>query len=212
MPEYEELMPHRKITDIKRELEHLKKKASSEGASASSKDFKESADRLNDNINRLLSLFKEAAESMKVEEEEPGLRAQIDPLMKRINEIEDENKKIAQGILVIADMIRELKVEERKIEGMLPKPKPMQMPRPVFRQMPAMPPPMPAPLERPFTPPMQPRAEPFMGMQQRPMPPPMLMARPMPPGLMPGPSPMPPFPEFRAGPKKEGFLSKLFKK
>jgi hypothetical protein len=229
MPEEYELMPHQTIAKIKHELEVLKKRAYSK--EKPSKEAKESIDKLNENINKLMSLFQQAAKDMEAGEEEPG----TDELMKRINEVEEENRKIAEGILVVADMIKELQEGEKKIEEKISKPMPMPRapsaqapprpaPRPVFRQAPmpmpgapsaqAPPRPMPPPKAAPMPPPK--RAGPELRPMGGPMPmpgAPSAQAPPMPPGMPPrGPSPMPPLPEVRAGPEKKGFLSKLFKK
>ena len=224
MPEDEEyeLMPHETIAKLKHELEVLKKKVGSK-EEISSKDVQKNIETLNVNINNLLSLFKEAAKGLK-EEAEPGLKEQISPLAKRMERLEDENRKIAEGILVVADMVKDVKVEEKKIEKELPKLKP----RPVFRQMtrPKVPmpprpkPPMPGgplPMHGASMPP--PRPMPSQG----PLPPPGLGLKlgPEKPGLKPigppgmpppGPSPLPPLPEIKAEPKKEGFFSRLFKR
>ncbi|MBW2996648.1 hypothetical protein KY332_05115 [Candidatus Woesearchaeota archaeon] len=229
MPEEYELMPHETIAKIKHELEVLKKRAYSK--EKPSREAKESIDRLNENINKLMSLFQEAAKEMEAGEEEPG----TEELMKRINEVEEENRKIAEGILVVADMIKELQEGEKKIEEKISRPVPMPRapsaqapPRPVFRQagmerapsaqVPPPPRPMPPPMQMPRAPPAQmpppmpppKRAEPELRPMGGPMPPP------MPPGMPPrgaAPSPLPPLPEVRAGvPEKKGFLSKLFKK
>ncbi len=122
-----ELMPHQTIAKIKHELDILKKKAGSM-KEISSDDFKKSIDNLTIKIDSLMKLFKSAAEEMKEEEKKPGVEDQLKPLAERIDEIEDENKKIANGILVVADMIKELKKPKK-----MPK---RTVPKPVFRQAP----------------------------------------------------------------------------
>ncbi|MEE9524973.1 MAG: hypothetical protein V3V78_00005 [Candidatus Woesearchaeota archaeon] len=215
MPEEEyELMPHQTIVKLKHELEVLKKRAYSK--EKPSKEVKASMDSLNNNINKLLTLFQEAAKSMGSEEPDK------DPLMERVNEIEEENRKIAEGILVVADMINELKEGKKKIEQKLtprPMPRASPLPKPVLRQMPTprpmpkmgekplmtppqglpprtaprpIPPLMPTTAPRPIPPPrpMHPRMEmPEMKQAPRPMPLP-----PMPPPGMAAPSPLPPLP------------------
>ena len=230
MPEEEyELMPHRAVARIKRELELLKKNA---GKQPSVK-MKQSMDKLNDNINSLRNLFQEAAKAMPEEGPDDSMK----PLFDRMDKLEEENRQIAQGILVVADLVKELKGEAPK-----PAPKPMPlMPKPVFRQMPPKPPqmheeppkmaPLPeappgmAPLPEPpgmggmrpmppretplGPPPMPPPPKPDFVPMGKPIPPP------MPPGVgmpMHGPSELPPLPDLKAGPKKKGFFAKLFKK
>lgn len=243
MPENEEeyeLMPHRTISELKHELEILKKKVGSQ-EEISSKEVQQSIKKLNDNINKLLLLFQEAAETMEKEEAEPGVKELIGPLVQRIDRIEDENKKIAEAILAVADMVKDVKEGEKKIEEELPKIEEIQ------KQAPPPPPSRPAPSPRPALPPGQqpapgpgpvhnpPKREgpeksssiPYMPQspQPRPIPPapssmpPRRGAGPSGTGMPPyprpassGPSPLPPMPELKPESKKKGFFSKLLKK
>lgn len=132
MPEEDEnlTMPHKALKTIKDELNKIK---TAKGKSAPSKNMSESMDRLSRSINGLMHLFKEAANEMRIEEEaEVSLKEKIGPLLQRIDDIEDQNRKIAQGILVVADMVKELK---DKFERQTSKIQPMQI-----RPMPQMPP------------------------------------------------------------------------
>jgi len=114
-----EIMPHKTIENIKREIENLKIKAASKDV-ISAESLRKSLDNLTVSINSLMSLFKEAAEEMKLEEKtEEELKGKLDPLLHRMYVIESENKKIAQGILALADMINK-KLPEREAQ---PQPK-----------------------------------------------------------------------------------------
>lgn len=102
-----EIMPHKTIERIKREINDLKMKAVSD-EKISNESLKKSLDNLTVSINSLMSLFKEASEEMKIEEEsKEEIKEKIDPLLNRIDTIESENRKIARGILAIADMIKQ---------------------------------------------------------------------------------------------------------
>ena len=129
---YYELMPHKKIKHIKKEIENLKKKAEKE--SFTSKNFMGSVNSLTQSIDSLMELFKEATESMKLEEQaEEEVSKKITPLLARMDDIEDQNRKIAQVIVTIADMVAELKEEIAKIQKPeMTKPKPMPIPKPKF--------------------------------------------------------------------------------
>ena len=108
-----EIMPHRTIENIKKELEELKLKAASKDA-VSSEAFKKSLDNLSGSINNLMDLFKEATEGMKIEEEtEAELKSRLVPLMNKVDDIENENKTIAQAILAVADLIETRMPESR---------------------------------------------------------------------------------------------------
>ena len=235
MPNKEdELMPYQTLANIKNELMALKRKAGSLKG-APSKEFYKAVDRISHDADSLLSLFEEAAKSMEAEkrEKKPGLKEQAGFLAKRLDEIEEENKQIAQGILAIADMLKDLKEEEKKIEEEINfKPKPIPIQKPVFRQM-QMPPQAPYPMPRaeqlpeemppaPHAPPARqmPPPAPFPGREFREFRPagqtqmrmPEFRAVPPYPRPMPWPSPLPPLPEIRGEPKKEGLFSKLFKR
>lgn len=104
-----EIMPHKTIESIKKELDALKKKADSK-ESTSNEEFKTSLDNLSSSINGLMGLFKEATEEMKLEEEtESELSKKIGPLMDKIDALEQENKAIAKAILSVADLVKEMK-------------------------------------------------------------------------------------------------------
>jgi len=219
-----EIMPHKTIENIKKELDELKQKANSKEY-LSSENFKRSMDNLSVSINRLMSLFKTAAEEIKEEDKnEQDINAKIDPLLKKVEQIERENKTIAESILAVAEMLKEKKIEpEREIirrtwkENVAPKQQQMHQPR---RQhiAPQIRPPESANMQSSFSQMQsfpsssmddQPRLIPArqMGMQKD-----FSFQRQTPPGAMPPPGPMPP-PEFMPGaPRKKGFFDKLMNK
>lgn len=204
---YYELMPHKKIKQIKKEIESLKKKAETE--SFTSKSFMSSVSSLTNSIDSLMELFKEATEGMKFEEQaEEEVSKKIEPLLARMDDIEEQNRKIAQGIVVIADMVTEMKEKMEKKESEMPRIRPMPRPKiimpPQPRPMPPKPPRGPPPL-RPMPPPIPPPPG------ARPMPPPPWEKPGAPSPIPPGP-PMPSLPEFKAEKKKKGLLGGLFKK
>lgn len=196
---YYELMPHKKIKNIKKEIENLKKKAEKE--SFTSKNFMGSVNNLTQSIDSLMELFKEATESMHLEEQaEEEVSKKIAPLLARMDDLEDQNRKIAQGIVTIADMVAELKEEIAKIK--IPEaPKPVLIPKPKF----VVPKHHPKPMSRPMPPPAQMPPPPW---QKPGIPQPGMMPPPMPPG----PTPPEPLPEVTAPEKKKGLLGGLFKK
>ena len=114
---------------------------------AARQDLQSSIDTLNQSINSLVGLFKEAAESMKMEEKEADIVAnKLDPIMERLDMIIDQNKKIAKGIVAIADMVEERLPKLRGPERPVPQPSmgpsmPLMMGPPSAMSMPAMPPP-----------------------------------------------------------------------
>jgi hypothetical protein len=179
-----ELMPERKLSSMKKELEDFRKRAENvDVKSGLPKDTVSSLENLNTSINSLLGLFKTATEELKLEERDEALVSkQLDPIAKKIDILLDQNEKIAKAIIAIADMVKESGEQHNEEEKNFEEQKPRMEP-PSFGAMP-----------------------PSMG-----MPPPRSGMFPPPPGG--APEPMPPFgmpelgpmPGFEERPKKKGF-------
>jgi len=114
--------------------------------------LKQSIDSLNNSISTLISLFKNITEELKAGEHGTDfLEEQLSPLIKRLNSLEEQNEKIARGIVAVADLLKERR----------PRYVPMQRPythqrtpvQELSQEIPAMPPPqrtMPEPSIRPL--------------------------------------------------------------
>jgi len=140
-----EIMPHRTIENIKKELDELKKKAAST-ESISDKSFKKSLDNLTSSINNLMFLFKEASKEMQADEErEKGSISDMGKVEKKLEELEGENKKIASGILAVADMLTEESKNEPEKEIIKRTWKEKVIPKPIMIQQ--------RPMQRPTQPP-----------------------------------------------------------
>ncbi|MBI1969787.1 hypothetical protein HYS48_03780 [Candidatus Woesearchaeota archaeon] len=108
MPEDEDydMVPHKKLRELEKQVGELKRNPL--GSTASGQTLQESMNRLSDNIEDLTSLFKDAAEQMKLEEKDSViLSKKLEPMMERMDTLIDQNHKIAKGILAVADMIKE---------------------------------------------------------------------------------------------------------
>ena len=139
------LLSSKEVSELKQDMEYLKKNPL--GGSQSGKTLQESLDKLNDSISELIEIFKEASDMMKAEERESDvIISRISPIEKRLDELSDQNQKIAKGILAVADMVS-AKEEQR------PRPQQMMMPSSP-RPQPMMPPSMPRPQNQPRLPPM----------------------------------------------------------
>ena len=102
-----ELVASKRISRLKDDLERLRSKNPD---TASMQQLQESIERLSTNLANILSVFEEAAEEMKLEDKETEVIAQkIDPLMDKLDAVIEQNKKIAQGVVAVADMINEMK-------------------------------------------------------------------------------------------------------
>lgn len=118
-----ELVPSEKLMELKRQLDSLKKNPVTQSATSS---LTESMDNLSNNINKLLSIFREATEEMKVEErEELLIRKKIEPVLKKMDTIVDNTQTIANAMVDINEKLDALKAD---IEILKKQPKIVQQP------------------------------------------------------------------------------------
>lgn len=126
------------------------------------KHLENSMERLGKSLNDMIDMFSGAATAMHVEEKEEKA---LDPVMKKLDMLIDQNQKIASGILAVADMIREQmpRIDEAlsRLEHMS---MPVRAPAPRFERPKPMP--MHSPAPHPMIPPMPSRPQ-----QEAPMPP-----------------------------------------
>ncbi len=175
-----QLVPHARVRELEKQVRELK--ADPIGSSSSGTAMKESIDGLSKSMTGMVNLFKDAADSMKMEEKESDIIVQkINPLTEKVDTLIEQNKKIAKGILAVADMVQEF-IEKQKSE---PAAQPIQLP------------PGPAP------PTMAPRP---MAPQQGYAPQRMAPPRGAPPMGMPPPAMIPPPPGGPQPPRKKGLF------
>ena len=134
------LLTSKEVSELKQDVDYLKKNPL--GGMKSGKNLQESIDKLNENIQTLIEIFKESSEMMKAEERESEvIIKRIQPIERQLAELSDQNQKIAKGILAVADMVSEREEKPRMMERPMPQ---MQRPMPSM-QPPSMPRPMPMP-------------------------------------------------------------------
>src|SRR3989338_2100803 len=126
-----ELLPHKEIAELKTQLEAYRK-----GPSASSQA---SMDHLSDSINTLINIFKEASTSMAIEDKQhDAIMNDIKAMSDKIDKGLDQNKKIAEGIVALADMVKELQQDMEELKkNMQPPPPPMMRQMQPPRMMPS---------------------------------------------------------------------------
>jgi len=126
-----ELFPEKEIQELKQELQKLKS-----FDVTPSKSMQVSMVELNQKLDKLLHIFDDALDKLKVEEGK-DLLSRMDKLEEQLDEVLEQNKTIAEGLVAITDMI---------------KPKPAPFPRP----MPGIPTGVPGPpgMPRPPMPPV----------------------------------------------------------
>ena len=107
-------------------------------------ELKASMERLADSIDNLFNLFKSTAETLKIEQTDTQtVDEKINPLTDRLNQLQEQNEKIAKGIVTLADMVEELKKQRvTPPPAFNPRPQPPAQPTP---QMPSNPPEGPPP-------------------------------------------------------------------
>lgn len=98
-----EIIPHKEILELKKEIEFLKKNPL--GKSKSSENLLDSINALNNNIDNLITVFKDATKELKDEKPQTN-DTQVN---KKIEELFDQNREIAEAIVSLADMIKENK-------------------------------------------------------------------------------------------------------
>ena len=106
-----EILPRDELDNLKKEIEKLKKGEEVSGSEDSSPNASAGIEKLNNSINSLIELFKTAQDSMENDDKETSeqLTKKIDPLNEKIDQLIDQNKKIAQGILTVADLVKSVK-------------------------------------------------------------------------------------------------------
>ena len=173
-----DLLPHQEIEELKRQVQELKTRSDK----SSSQEIVKAIDQLTRAMDAMLRLFTEAAQEVKGDDKEH------EQIAEKLDEVIEQNKTIAEGMVAVSDMVRDF-VERQKY-----RPVPMPRPRPNY--------PMPGP-EPSFEPQFSdmPRASGFEpGFNE--------------PGHQ-GPVPMPsmPFSDFDLGekPKKKGIFGRLKK-
>lgn len=115
------LLSSKEVSELKQDIDYLKKNPL--GGTKSGKSLQESIDKLNTNMELLIEIFKEASDQMKAEERESDvILKRIQPLENKLEELSEQNQKIAKGILAVADMVA------AKEQAPQPKPRPMMMP------------------------------------------------------------------------------------
>jgi predicted RNase H-like nuclease (RuvC/YqgF family) len=168
MPDDYEIMPHTDIIKLKKEIDEIKKNPFSD--SRQNKTLMDSMEELTRSINSLVDLFKVASEELKLEEHDSVLiNEKISPLLKKINDLEQQNEKIAKGIVALADMMNEKKQRPMRPmqqgQGQMMN-APMPPREPMFNQQMQSPELRPLPTVQPMPPPQQQQRKPLFSLKK----------------------------------------------
>ena len=105
-----EIIPHKEIIELKKEIELLKKNPL--GKNKSSEHLLDAVNDLSNNITNLINVFKEATNALKHEKAE----TKTDEVNKKIESLFDQNKEIAGALVSLAEMIKEQKSEKSSLK------------------------------------------------------------------------------------------------
>jgi len=118
------IVPEKEVRELKDRIESIRKNPL---GPYGGQDLIESVNNLTRAINSLMTLFETAAEELKLEERESEtIVRKIDPLLARIESISEQNRKIAQGVVAVADMLESAKMENKMDRPSMPPPMPEQ--------------------------------------------------------------------------------------
>ena len=128
-----EILPQKEIQELKGELQKLK-----DFEIMPSKKLGVQLIELNTKLDKLLSIFEEATTALQLEEGGLSFKDKMRPVVEKMNKILEQNSEIAQGIVAVADLVKDLRndmdkgvtVKESAIEG----PQPMPLPPGNFGQ------------------------------------------------------------------------------
>ena len=104
MVEEYELTPQGKLYELEKELNELKKHPL--GSTSAGKNLLYAVETLNENITRLIDIFKESAENLGSASAADSGDSQVSG---KIDELIDQNKEIAEALITLADEIKEHK-------------------------------------------------------------------------------------------------------
>ena len=127
-----DLLPHKQISELKRQLQELKSKVDN----ASPKELINSMSTLTKSIDAMIKLFSQAADELKFEEKEQSLAGGNGSVNDKLDEIMDQNKAIADGMVAISDMILDLTGKQKNTLPRQTVPGPSFQPAPNFQQPP----------------------------------------------------------------------------
>jgi hypothetical protein len=104
------ILPYSEISDLKKEIKKIE-----ENKSSGSEDLLKSIANLARNMDSMLQIFKTAAEEMKMDDDDEKTQSQqIMPMMEKLDEILDQNKILAEGIVALSDLVKE-RIPEKNI-------------------------------------------------------------------------------------------------
>ena len=129
------MVPEREFLQMKKDVDQIKKDPLA--AYQEKSDLLKAMQDLTKMLGDLNSIFQKATEELRLEERESEtIGKKIDPLFERMDMLIEQNKKIAKGIVAVADMLESKVAKEERPQ--MSEPIPPFMPSPLT--LPPMPP------------------------------------------------------------------------
>ncbi len=101
-----DIVPHKRLIELEQKVDQIKQNPFA--SVPSGKELVESMRALNRNLTELTGLFKTTAEDMQTEQHDVSVvQQQMGPVMEKLDALLDQNKKIARGIIAVADLLKE---------------------------------------------------------------------------------------------------------
>ncbi|MBR9677400.1 hypothetical protein GOV04_04620 [Candidatus Woesearchaeota archaeon] len=103
-----ELISHKEIAELRKQITEMKGGKTASPASAQSAEpsttsnMEELLEQLNTNITTMLAVFKEAGKNLEEGQDTVGVE-----IIGKLDTVIEQNKKIAKGIVTVADMIKD---------------------------------------------------------------------------------------------------------
>ena len=97
-----EILPHKDIVELREELRRLR-------AKPTERTLQISMVELAGKVDKLIDIFTEAMETIRVEEGGLTFQEKMKPVLNRMDKVLQQNSQIAEGIVALADMVNELK-------------------------------------------------------------------------------------------------------
>ncbi len=153
------MIPEREFLQVKKEVEQIKKDPF---AAYSEKDeIVKAMQDLTKTLSSLNNIFEKAADELKLEERSTEtIGKKLDPLFEKLDLLIDQNKKIAKGLVAVADMLESKGNRDDDSSPLLNEVSPTQLPPMQQMQQQYMSPPPQMPLSGrmlPSTPPPAPK-------------------------------------------------------
>ena len=114
------LISEKEIEKLKKEVEDLKQNPI--GKTKQGKDLLDNIKELNENIRLLVDTFEEAGKEFKNEVKSKVVEDQITPVNNKVELLVEQNKKIANALVSLAEMVKEIQTKDEEPKSFMPPP------------------------------------------------------------------------------------------